>query len=89
MGRVINLHQPAQCTGACETAMGCECHPSAGRYPAPAAPDQPLQTMPGDLGEHHEPPSTRWTHPATMFALAAIVVALIASVINGIYASAP
>jgi hypothetical protein len=87
MGRVIHLRN--QCTGACEQAMGCDCHPTAGNYAPPAAPDQPLQTMPGDLGEHHEPPATRWTHPATMLVLAAIALALIASVINGLYASAP
>lgn len=59
MGRVIPLRN--QCTGACEQAMGCDCHPTAGTYAPPAAPDQPLQTMPGDLGEHHTAPKgTCW-----------------------------
>lgn len=66
MGRVIHLNTTPQCTGTCETLMtGCDCHPTSAtsRYPAaPAAPDQPLITQSGDLGEHHEKPEgVCWT----------------------------
>lgn len=58
MGTVVRIHVPVQCTGACETGMGCDCHPSAklSGYPAPKAPDQPLMTEPGDLSERPTKP---------------------------------
>ena len=84
MGAIVRIHQPAQCTGACEQAMGCDCHPTAGRYPAPAAPDQPLRSGWGDLSEHHRPPRPKLSHPIKIIALAAATLAVISAIVAAI-----
>jgi hypothetical protein len=71
------------CTGACETGMGCNCHPATYRAPA-KAPDQPLVTESGDLSEWEEPQEPSWTHAAAIIALVFLSGAASGAIIYGL-----
>ena len=82
MGRVIRLHTPPQCTGACSTLMtGCDCHHTDRErrgYPPLAAPDQPLMIQPGDMSERFEPPEGRcWACAAVCMVAAGVAAGML------------
>ena len=73
-----------QCTGACETGMGCNCHPAVWRRNAVPQPDQPLVTEPGDLSEFETDPGRSNLHAAQMLIVGSLALVVLGFVLHEI-----